>query len=157
MMSKFVNILLLSICLLIIGSIISFIYANNDSLIYYQNGKKEYISNDKMPKVLERIDALTTGIDDVLKLIVLEDTIDELKSEKCFEVILSKPREVKANDFSKQSFTYQRFLIPLCDGDTCSKNTAVFYFGNRNTYFSPPFINTKGGKYRDEIRKIIGK
>lgn len=126
-----------------------------DSLIYYQNGQYEKLSVDRMPEIIKIVDDLAKDIDDALKLIVMKDTIDELKNKKCLEVILSNDRKVKPNAFLKQGFTYSKFLIPFCDGELCSSGS-VFYFGDED-YFTPPFINKRGGKYRDKIREIIGK
>ncbi|MBQ8482645.1 MAG: hypothetical protein IJ532_08990 [Alphaproteobacteria bacterium] len=151
-MRKFIYIAAAVVFLAITGS---FFNVRAGELIYYENGQSERLSDDNISEITKIIDELVSGVDDALKLIVMDDTIDELKRKKCLEIILSDKREVQPNEFIQQGFAYYKLLLPIYEGERVT--SAILYFGNEKVYYTPPYVNKDGRKYIDEIRKIIGK
>ena len=127
-----------------------------DSLIYFSGAEQENFSENKVSAVLEIADKLVLEADDALRLIVTKKYVDELKSGRGIEIILEKEHQVVSEDH-KHKHVFSRLLIPFCRDNSCENKPAWFLKGNAEMYYTPPYINTKGGKYIEEIKQLIAK
>ena len=115
----------------------------------YENrhSSQRYPQNDEELEALIR--ELVGGTDDAYKQIVTSGDIKELKQQQCVEIIFPNPLTIPVND--AKSITMSKILIPLHRGDG---DEVVFYCG-RKTYFSPPYVNSKGARILERIMQCV--
>lgn len=144
----------LFICLLA-AIFFSFNKANADGLIYFNAGSQEQISTEKLPEVLDILDKIIAGTDDLYELIVTSNHIRQMKEQRQgIEVLLSQTKHIQ---LKKSVYEADRFLLLFCKDAGCEQRGVTFYFGKNGDYLTPPYINSTGGIYIDQIKKIIGK
>ena len=98
-------------------------------------------------------DEMMYGADNTHKKAISEDLIEAVKQATTgIEIIYDAEKQVAVYG---QILYIDRILIPLCPSASCAKEPAVFYLG-RGTYFSPIYINSKGGTQLDKLKQIIG-
>jgi len=133
----------------------SFGKAKAEKLIYFNAGNQEELSTEKLPEVLDAFDKIVAGTDDLYQLIVTPRHIREMKDQRQgIEILLSRTKQIQ---LKKKTYEADRFLLLFCSEPVCEQKNATFYFGQNGDYFTPPYVNSKGGVYIDQIKKIIGK
>lgn len=134
-------------------------------------GQQESIENTKMPLInyngdalsldekttsgfIQEIDLLFNGCDDFYELIVTDQVIETIKSEKRYiEILFPEKRTLEAGKFKKTEF--DRILIPL-SGKFHSSGQVTFFTGTKD-YYNTPVLNSKGSILLDEALKEITK
>ena len=142
------------ICALL-ATLFSFNQTRADELIYFNAGNQEKLSTEKLPEVLDAFDKIVAGTDDLYQLIVTPRHIREMKDQRQgIEILLSRTKQIQ---LKKKTYEADRFLLLFCPEPVCEQKAATYYFGKNGDYFTPPYVNGKGGVYIDQIKKIIGK
>lgn len=98
-------------------------------------------------------DEILYGADNTHKKAISEDLIEAVKQATTgIEIIYDTEKQVAAYG---QILYIDRMLIPFCPAQSCADQPAILYLG-RSEYFSPVYINSKGGSYLDKLKQIIG-
>ncbi len=98
-------------------------------------------------------DEMLYGADNTHKKAISEDLIEAVKQATTgIEIIYDAEKQVAVYG---QILYIDRMLIPFCPDQSCADQPAILYLG-RGEYFSPIYINSKGGAQLDKLKQITG-
>lgn len=126
--------------------------AHADKIMYFNNGTQTEVSLTKLPQIMSIIKDMAQSTDDVYKLIVTPEYIDEVKTQKQgIEISFQQDYELT---IPQGQINVQKILLPFCEApaENC---LAVMYFGGRKSYWTPPYVNTNGARHLQKIQQII--
>lgn len=128
--------------------------AHADKIVYFNNGALTEVSLTKLPQILNILQDMAKGIDDVYRLIITPEHITKIKNEKQgIEIILQQDYELP---IQQGKIDVQKILLPFCTA-TDKNCPAVMYFGGRKSYWTPPYVNTNGAQYLQKIQQILAQ
>ena len=128
--------------------------AHADKIVYFDNGTQTEVSLTKLPQILNVLKDMANGIDDVYRLIITPEHIDEVKNEKQgIEISLQQDYELT---LPQGQINVQKILLPFCAA-TDENCLAVMYFGGRKSYWTPPYVNTNGAQHLQKIQQILAQ
>jgi len=123
-------------------------------VIYFDKNIQKSIKINEPNHFLELINNLVLGIDDLYKLIVTNETIQEIKnSNSGIEIFFSK--EISVNLEIGKTLKFKKILVPFANkSDNTEKASSVVLYCGGKEYFTPPYVNSKGSLISEEIKAI---
>ena len=120
--------------------------------VVWEKGKEAKVkSQASCEQVREVVSSIVEHSDDMLKLIVDDQLIKELKEEcTCLEVTLASPVTAR---FGKQETTFSCLLVPI--NTDANVHSIVFYIGDGKTYFTPPGVSTQGKADLNHLAELL--
>lgn len=124
---------------------------------YFDTGIKQSIKLNENAKesIFEIIDELISNSNDILKLLVNNSTIEEIKkNEKAIEIIFSKEQLFTSKELGAEKI--KKLFFPLT-GDFIGDNNdqVITIFLGEDEYFTGPYRNDKGFSKLKELEKLI--
>lgn len=130
---------------------------NSMKVITFTNGEKTElkINSEDAGKIKTIVSELLINTDDMLRLHIDEDRINELKlNEKCIEVIFDSTRIFNTGFLGETAI--KKILLPMSGDFQASENIdIVTIIIGEDEYLSGPLTISGGFKLFEELKKII--
>jgi len=133
---------------------------NNTDIIYFENGTETEInltSAKDQEQFHQLINELILGTDDMLRLLVSQDRIDQLKKEAS-GIEVSFKDDIRLHSEEMGDHDVDKILIPFSGefvGDYNDSMATIFLA--KNGYISGPLRNTNGLPIVNEIKELLLK
>lgn len=124
---------------------------------YFNSGQSEIVelNKDNSKKVFDELKNLIEGINDVARLVVDEERMDELrKNDEALEIVFDNEIEFNSKEF--EQLKIKKILLPL-SGDlayTEDESAAVIFLGS-TAYEPNPYLNLNGRSHISNLIKIL--
>ncbi|MGD0339345.1 MAG: hypothetical protein ABSB78_11215 [Bacteroidota bacterium] len=124
---------------------------------YFNNGQSGIVelNKDNSKKVFDELKNLIEGINDMARLVVDEERIDELrKNDEALEIEFDNEIEFNSKEF--EQLKIKKILLPL-SGDlayTEDESAAVIFLGS-TAYEPNPYLNLNGRSHISNLMKIL--
>jgi hypothetical protein len=122
---------------------------------YFKQGNYKEIDIKSPDRLNHHLEKLINETDDVLKLLVSEERINDIKKEESgIEIIYTEKTSIKSSKLGQ--FLIDRILIPFEGtfvGDSSSPVVTIFI--GDSTYISGPLRNSNGLNDLDSLKQIV--
>lgn len=127
----------------------------NVEVIKNSSAEKVSLDRDLQKRVFQLITSLIEESDDVLRLMVTEDRINEIKeNEESIEIVFNSKKEFESVQLGGESI--KKILLPLTGEFIGSpEDPIITIFIGDDDYFSGPLRNSIGYQKLMEIKSII--
>lgn len=123
------------------------LHGNINTIVYYDNGASMSIDLSDQDTLVKYVTELVQGSDDMLRLIVTKDAIDQAKQGECVEITFANELKINLNNLGK-TISFSKILISL------NNNSSIVFYCGKKKYFSPPYINSKGYPIAQKIKAL---
>jgi len=119
-------------------------------IIVYAKGKTTNVDvkSPYFAKLKTDCEDLLTSADDTVRLAIMKEDIQKIKSESAIELIYPEVRKFKIN-YGPQTINIDRILIPL------NENPPAMIIKGLKDYESGPFTNSKGTETIKELLQLM--